>query len=981
MTRTKTKALFRSNSELRHRILPFAVAISAATVALLLTQLLWSFLNPLVFILFYGAVAASAWYGGLGAGLLTIALSIGYSVFFFIPPVHTFAIPNVNNLVQIATFSLISTLITLLCTQLRIAQQKAERALKLWRDSELRFSRLTESNIIGVTVADLHGSILEANDAFLNLVGYTREDLLAKRVNWREMTPPEDAQSSEQSVQELEAVGFLQPFEKEFIRKDGAQVSVLFGAALLSNPQEFIGFVLNLSDRKRAEVALQEAAQREQQLRLEAEVARNQINGILESITDAFVCFDQDWRYIYVNEQAAKLLHQTRENLLGKRVWKDVFPEAAQNPTTQEIRRAAQEQVSVVFEEFSQSLNVWLEIHAYPSPIGLSIYFRDITDRKQTEAALQQAYVELEQRATQLEQTNQELHNALEEIQVIEEELQSQNEELMVARQTAEMGQQRYQDLFNLAPDGYLVTDANGRIQEANQTIAALLLSAPNELISVPLAVYVSAADSQTFNALLQQLQRQPQPQTHELHLQCLQGNPFPAAITVTAIQNSQGNLIGFRWLIRDISERKRTEENLQSLLAKLNSHVELEQAARVEAEKANRTKDEFLAVLSHELRSPLNPILGWAKLLQTYKFDESKTVEALATIERNAKILTQLIDDLLDVSRILRGKLTLNVETVDLAFVIESAIETVQTAAIAKSIQIETIFSNVGQISGDAARLQQVVWNLLANAIKFTPRGGRVEVRLERIVGDEQRVMGHGAASALVSTTHDRPASYVQIVVSDTGRGISPAFLPHVFEYFRQADASITRMHGGLGLGLAIVRCLVELHGGTVSVDSPGDGQGATFTVSLPLLEGQPEMNEGSFPNREIDLTGTRILIVDDEFDSRQLLNVILQQYGAETMAVASAHEAFAAIEPFKPDILVSDISMPDEDGYSLLKRVRALSPEQGGQTPAIALTAYAREEDQQKAYSSGFQIHLSKPVDPIELAAAAVELTQKEA
>jgi PAS domain S-box-containing protein len=401
-----------------------------------------------------------------------------------------------------------------------------------------------------------------------------------------------------------------------------------------------------------------------------------------------------------------------------------------------------------------------------------------------------------------------------------------------------------------------------------------------------------------------------------------------------------------------NITERKQFELERERLLQQ-------EQIAREAAERANRVKDEFLAILSHELRSPLNPILGWTQMMQTYQLDTDKINQAVTTIDRNARLLTQLIDDLLDIARILRGKLPLNVTTLNLELAIKAAMETVQTAAEAKSIAIKTNFSPVGQIRGDFTRLQQIMWNLLTNAVKFTPDGGSVEIQLQQI-GDR-----------------------AQISVSDTGKGIPPEFLPHVFEHFRQADASVTRNHGGLGLGLAIVRHLVELHGGEVAVTSPGVGQGATFSLRLPLLSGN---NQGAAKTKNTttakikpDLTslqGIRVLVVDDDLDNRKLLTILLEQHQAEVMTVASAMEVSSVLKGFKPDILVSDIGMPDVDGYTLLRSIRCLSPEQGGQIPAIAVTAYARPEEAQQALACGFQRHLSKPIDANELVSAIAEL-----
>jgi PAS domain S-box-containing protein len=410
---------------------------------------------------------------------------------------------------------------------------------------------------------------------------------------------------------------------------------------------------------------------------------------------------------------------------------------------------------------------------------------------------------------------------------------------------------------------------------------------------------------------------------------------------------NQHGKVLRWFGTNTDITERQEAVQERDRLF-------ELEQAARAEAERANRIKDEFLAILSHELRSPLNPILGWTKLLQTRKFSEAKTAEALATIERNVKLQTQLIDDLLDVAKILRGKLSINATPVNLASVIESAIDTVSTAAVAKSITLHPILPNIGQVSGDSNRLQQVVWNLLSNAIKFTPKGGRVEIQLERV--DDQ----------------------AQIIVSDTGIGINFDFLPYIFESFRQEDVSITRKYGGLGLGLAIVRQLVEAHGGTIAVDSPGEGLGATFTVQFPLLNIEPEIKQTNLSQQSLELTGIRVLTVDDDPDARELLTVLLTEYGATVLTVASAAEVLANLESFQPDVLVSDIGMPGMDGYSLIQQIRTLTPEKGGQIPAIALTAYARVDDYQQAITSGYQRHVTKPLDPEELVQAVVALAQ---
>ncbi|MEG4349702.1 PAS domain S-box protein [Microcoleus sp. LAD1_D3] len=417
------------------------------------------------------------------------------------------------------------------------------------------------------------------------------------------------------------------------------------------------------------------------------------------------------------------------------------------------------------------------------------------------------------------------------------------------------------------------------------------------------------------------------------------------------AIRDDRGKVLRWCGTNTDITDRKVAEVERERLLAR-------EKAAREEAEQANRVKDEFLAVLSHELRTPLNPIMGWAKLLQSNILTPQKQRYALETIERNAKLQTQLIEDLLDVSGILQGKVSLNILPVDLAEVIGAAIETVRLAAQVKSIQISTQFApNLGSVLGDAGRLQQVVWNLLSNAVKFTPPGGKIAVVLHRV---------------------DRNA---QITVTDTGKGIEPDFLPYVFDYFRQADSTMTRKFGGLGLGLAIVRHLVELHGGTVKSDSPGEGKGATLTVWIPLMpvQSQTSLAATAPPEQSFDLSGIRVLAVDDDADARDLVVFLLEDCGASVTAVANAADALAVLTQSVPDLLLSDIGMPDTDGYMLMRQVRALAPHKGGLVPAIALTAYAGEINYQQALAAGFQRHLSKPLDPDKLVQAILDLLDR--
>jgi PAS domain S-box-containing protein len=434
-------------------------------------------------------------------------------------------------------------------------------------------------------------------------------------------------------------------------------------------------------------------------------------------------------------------------------------------------------------------------------------------------------------------------------------------------------------------------------------------------------------------------------------------------AVRISPLRHD-GRVIGTLTIIEDVTERVAREAELQAQIEERSRLLSSEKLARNDAERANRLKDEFLATISHELRNPLNAILGWAHMMRLGKLTAANTERAVETIYRNAKSQTQLVADLLDVSRIISGKLRLDVRTVDLVSIVTAAVDSIRPAADAKSIRLHSLLDPAaGPISGDADRLQQIVWNLLTNAVKFTPKGGRIQVKVQRI------------------------NSHVEIVVSDSGVGINKEFLPYVFDRFRQADASTTRLHGGLGLGLSIVHQLVDLHGGAVRVHSEGEGQGATFTITLPFagVVTTPQEPEAVHPTHSDEvlsldgppsLQGLRVLVVDDEQDTRELIQEVLKECGAEVITSNSVADALVAIEQHQPDILISDLGMPDEDGYSLISKIRALPAEEGGLIPAAALTAYARAEDRMRVLRSGFQFHLPKPVDSAELVTVVASL-----
>ena len=431
---------------------------------------------------------------------------------------------------------------------------------------------------------------------------------------------------------------------------------------------------------------------------------------------------------------------------------------------------------------------------------------------------------------------------------------------------------------------------------------------------------------------------------TYRWHLLCAQ--PF---------RDADGNISVWFGTNTDITEHRQFTEEREHLLA-------AERAARSEAERVGRMKDEFLATLSHELRTPLSAMLGWSQLLQSHR-DEETIVEGLAVIERNARAQTQLIEDLLDMSRIVSGKVRLDVQHVELASVINEAVDLLKPSADAKGIRLVRVLDPLASpVSGDPNRLHQIVSNLLSNAIKFTPRDGKIEVLLERV------------------------NSHVELTVTDTGQGIAPEFLPHVFDRFRQADASTTRKYGGLGLGLSIVKQLVELHGGTVRAKSAGEGQGRTFTVAVPLAITKRQFHDREHPtshkysvsqdNFQVQLDGTTVLVVDDEPDARDLIERLLVERDARVFKAESAERALQILNAERPDIIVSDIGMPQMDGYDFIRAVRSLPADSGGKTPAIALTAFARSEDRTRAMMAGYQVHISKPVEPRELIVTVASL-----
>ena len=514
-------------------------------------------------------------------------------------------------------------------------------------------------------------------------------------------------------------------------------------------------------------------------------------------------------------------------------------------------------------------------------------------------------------------------------------------------RRHTDVALQRLAAIVDSSDDVIVSKDLEGTIQTWNRAAERLFQYSAEEAIGRSITMLIPREHVQEEEVILGKIRRGERVDHFETVRLAKDGRRIDVALTVSPVRDQTGHIIGASKIARDITEIKRAAKEREEILAR-------EQQARTEAEAANRAKDEFLVTLSHELRTPLNAILGWTQLLANTPYDPGRVAKAVETIGRNAKQQVSLIEDLLDVSSILAGRLRLNTRPVDLVNVLVAALDSIRPTAAEKGVALEThLDPDVGPVMGDPDRLQQIFWNLLSNAVKFTSPGGRVSVQLEL-----------ARSRALIRFT-------------DTGAGISQDMLPVIFERFRQADSSSTRSHGGLGLGLAIVRELVERHGGTVEGSSPGEGQGATFTVVLPMRPLRLPSSIAATQSEVVRCDGIHTLLVDDERDGRELLKLFLEQCGGVVTAVESAAAALAAIEHDRPDVVVSDIAMPETDGYELMRCIRASAA--GEHVPAIALTAHATVDARAQAFRAGYDTYLAKPVDPAELAAAVNRLARR--
>jgi PAS domain S-box-containing protein len=947
-----------------------------------------------------------------------------------------------------------------------------DRAIEALKENDQKLSSFVDANVIGILFGDIYGGILQANDEFLRIIGYTREDLVAGKIDWIDITPPEYLHLDEIAIAEAKLTGACTPYEKEYIRFDGSRVLVVIGYTLLGEKREqSVAFILDLSDRTLAETALRRS---EERFRL-----------AIDNIPDVFGIYDAELRLQFVNAAGLQRTNKSLEEIFG-RTDEEIFPPSITNAYLPTLKKALQTRTL-------QTVEATINLPDYGTSTTLIKYVPildekgeiyqilgvtdDITVRKRAEEVLQNQQKWLEDavnlmptpllfiepktaRVTFANRAADELAGGKFPLAECVEDYYTtyystdaagnpiENEQapgVRVARGERLDGVElnwhtpegirslliyadtlpamhgleatcvlTFQDITNLKRVENALSLGYKRLQLLFGTASDLLSS--QEPVTLLDGLFKKLAEQISLDAYFNYLVEENKPL---LRLASYSGASEEIAKAVETLQfgesicgtiaaerraitleNVQQSIdpktqlprslgvrayYGYPLMVRErllgtLSFASRSKDSFsQNEIGMMQAvcdqiAIAMERASLItslqqqteQLTEANRMKDEFLAILSHELRSPLNAILGWAQMLRSpRKLTETQTAKALETIERNARAQTQLIEDLLDISRMIRGKLRLNVRSCDLVPIIESTLDSVRLAADAKEIHIETsINRNTELILGDSGRLQQIIWNLLSNAIKFTPQGGRVQVGLQRI------------------------NLHVEITVTDTGIGIKPEFMPYVFDRFRQADSSSTRSHGGLGLGLSIVRHLVELHGGTVYVESAGVGKGAKFTLMLPLLNaklGQTNTQNNTPapplpPSPPLtllpSLKGIRVLVVDDEVDIRDFITTVLEQCAAEVQAVASVQEALEIITHYKPDVLISDIGMPEEDGYSLIRKVRSQPPDKGGNIPAAALTAYARAEDRMRAIQSGYQLHLPKPVEPAELATVVASL-----
>jgi len=814
-------------------------------------------------------------------------------------------------------------------------RRQAEIALQ---ESEMRFRIMANNSPVMIWVTDPTGYCTFRSQSWYDFTGQTEATGLG--FGWLDATHPEDREYAANLFVTANQQQTAFRVEYRLRRSDGEyRWAIDTASPRITEDGQFegyIGSVIDITERKEIEIERDRSLQLEQSARADAELQKNRLNSILMQ-APAFIAIlhGRELKFEFANAPYYELTGN--RELIGSTV-RDVFPEIEGQGFFELLEQVFDTGETFFGEEMPLLLN--RRGDGSLDKVFLNFIYQPLYDSDN----IIEGIIAFGFEVTNLVVARQQAEDLAEELK---------------AEQTALQKSQAYVNRLVEANNlmGVILGEANGKITEANEAFLRMVGYTREELQNgeINWKTMTPPECVERDNQAVQELISSGSCIAYEKEFICKDGSCIPVLIGATPLEDGQRES---NWVcyVLDLTETKKVEVLLRK---------QTEELSRI-----NQVKDEFLATVSHELRTPLNAILGYATILRSRKLDAVKTDRALETIERSAKAQNQLINDLLDVSRIITGKLRLDVRPIVLVSLIESAIDSIRPAAEAKDIRIQSILDpTAGRVSGDADRLQQVFWNLLTNAIKFTPKGGRVHIRLQRV------------------------SSHVEITVSDTGQGISPEFLPYVFDRLQQADSTTTRVHGGLGLGLAIVRHLIELHGGSVYADSAGEGLGASFTLKLPIAilrsdsklgeRVQPSISESTLLIDALKLNNLKVLIVDDEIDAREMLGSLLSTNGVKVQMAASAQDALNILIECNsdqlPNVLISDIGMPEVDGYMFMRQVRALAPEQGGRLPAIALTAYARTEDRIKALSAGFQSHVPKPVEPEEFLAVLASFVKR--
>lgn len=779
-----------------------------------------------------------------------------------------------------------------------------------------RFQELLEFAPDAIVLANQDGEIVLVNSQTERLFGYKREELLGRSV---EVLVPERLRERRRGTAPLRVeevldldealtVGHLspmsEPIEVQLLNREGREFQAEITRRQIETEDGVLvlSLVRDITDRKHIAAALRESEER--------------YRTIAETASDVIITVDEDGIIEFINPAVENIFGYAPEEVAGQQLTM-LIPEALQY-----LSKAGNGHYAETGEQHGNWANVEVpgwhrDGYEVPVEISFSAFAKD--GRRTFTGVVRDVSVRKQ----------------------IEE-----------ARHAAE---RRFHELFDNANDIIYTHDLQGNFTSVNPMTEQLTGYPREEVLQLNIGEIVAPEYlPEAQRRIGEHFSGRDELPPFELEIFRKDGQRMALEVNTRLIVEN-GQAVGVQGIAREITERKRLEEERDALLAR-------EQEARQYAESMSRLKDDFLAMISHELRAPLTAILGWAQMLRSGTLDRASAERALLTIERNAKSQAHLVGDLLDASRIATGKLNLESRPVELMSVVEAAVDAVRPSVEAKSLRLQMVLEPwVGPFKGDPERLKQIVWNLLSNAIKFTPPGGLIEVRLERL---ENKAL---------------------LIVSDTGQGIEPDFLPYIFDRFRQADSSTKRKQGGLGLGLAIVKHLVELHNGAIYAYSRGEGQGSDFMITLPLAIEQSDSDDRELWPEHIDpeqqvrsssLRGAKVLVVDDEHDTREILSVMLARYGTEVRAAGSVAEALEVLSEWQPDVLVSDIGMPVEDGYVMINKLRALPAEAGGEIPAIALTAFASPQDKERSLAAGFQRHLAKPVEPVELAKVVARL-----